>query len=171
MKADLFGQIPLGVLLLLLLVEATMWFDCYQMTDAKMENERFIAISTPCNEEADIYRDHLNCEDIKRSLQSGTAWVRSGSCLLKKHNFFALLGWIELAAVGGAALVLLLVFIHFRLKIREQNSWGQKFDLALSHSGRAMTYPLPPHHHQQQYYQQPRSYYQSSGVIIEEMED
>lgn len=125
MNKTLVSQIPLWVILLLVLVEMTMWFDCYQTTEIDLDKDRFIATSASCNEEAEIYRNRLDCADIKRSLKSGTAWIRSSSCLLKKHNFFAVLGWVELTIVGGTAVLLFAVWAFFYLNVRQQNSFNQ----------------------------------------------
>ncbi len=162
MKQNWIGQLPLWVVILLVAVELTMWFDCYQTTEVSLGKDRFIATSTSCNEEAEIYRDRLDCTDIKRSLKSGTAWIRSGSCLLRKHNFFAMLGWMEIAVVGGISAMLLAVWAFFYLNYRQQNSVHQLYQDMMFHQrpgGQRALGHTTAH----------RTY--RNGVVIEELDD
>lgn len=140
MKRDWFEQIPLALVVLFCVVEATMWLDCYQTAENSLVKDRHISASTSCNEEFEIYKDRLDCTDIKRSLQSGTAWIRAGSCLLRKHNFFTLLGWFELAALAGAAMFVLLLTVYYRLKSNKHTSRTRSYSLALQN--RYQTYPF-----------------------------
>lgn len=154
---DWLGQIPFALVALFCVIEATMWFDCYQLAETSLVKDRHISASTSCNEELEIYRDRLDCTDIKRSLQSGTAWIRAGSCLMTKHNFFALLGWFELAAVAGAAIFLLILTVYYRLKKSKQDTRrSQRYGL-ISYAGN-------------NYHHQTYPFEQSRGPIIQEID-
>lgn len=162
MKRTWASQLPLWAALLLVIVELTMWTDCYQTTEASLDKDRFIATSTSCNEEAEIYRDRLDCTDIKRSLKPGTAWIRSGRCLLGKHNFFAMLGWMEIAIVGGIAVSLLGVWAFFYLNFRQQNSVRQLYQDMIFYQRDDNRFALGHRPAARQSYR--------NGVVIEEVE-
>lgn len=162
MKGDWLGHAPLGLALLLLLVELTMWYDCYEMTQAGLQSDRHIAISAACNEEYDIYQERLDCADIRRSLKPGTAWIRSGSCLLRRHNIFAVLGWMELAIAGAALFLCLLMLIYYRIRLnklvlRQGRSMQPAYNWPANSGLLPAPYPAP----------QVRQVYQN-GMIIEE---
>lgn len=100
----------------LLALELSFFTHCAIETNERTAQRRFIAVDTPCNEYYGIYSAHLDCPEIKKSLDPRMAWVDTAQCLVQKHNIFSLWGWLELGIAGASLLALLYLFYLYKVK-------------------------------------------------------
>lgn len=135
--------------ILLLGLELTMWYGCYLDAEESLHKDRLIAISASCNEQADLYSERLDCADIKRSKQPGISWLRSARCLVGKHNVFAMLGWFQLGAVFALGVVLVGLFLRYRLRWQKAAGKERRAQMLLGH----VPHVYAPRHQSNQHYQ------------------
>ncbi len=146
MKISLSDGTWFALLALVITLEGTVWYGCYLDVETSLYKNRHIAIRSPCNEEAELYSEHLNCAEIKRSNQPGLSWLRSTQCLVSKHNIFAMLGWFQITAVLALGVVLAALYFRYQVQMAKRRKREEVKLLVDSHreqyGSRYQTWPV-----------------------------
>lgn len=154
-SSSVFSGLPLVAVLTVLAVELTFFLHCSIEVNESTLNKRFIALDAPCNELHLIYEGHIDCKNIKKSLDPRMSWVETGQCMMYKHNIFSLWGWIELGIAGGALVCLAYLFYLYKMKTAKYAQRSERYYPMLTNTA--------------EWRGMPRMTY-SNGMVIEQVE-